>query len=67
MNLISWNSTIDEIKALTRNETEKENVQTPLSSRKGVSSTTSSRTGTIHHRSRHRGMKCSLFYINYGS
>lgn len=40
-------------KALTRNETEKENVQTPLSSRKGVTSNGSSRTS---HRSRHRGI-----------
>merc|ERR1712227_752352 len=39
--------------ALTRNETEKENVQTPLSSRKGVTSNGSSKTP---HRSRHRGI-----------
>lgn len=43
-------------KALTRNETEKENVQTPLSSRKGVTSNGSSKTS---HRSRHRG----IFFI----
>ena len=44
---------IMQYKALTRNETEKENVQTPLSSRKGVSSNGSSKTS---HRSRHRGI-----------
>ena len=46
------NSLIMQYKALTRNETEKENVQTPLSSRKGVTSNGSSKTS---HRSRHRG------------
>ena len=44
-------------KALTRNETEKENVQTPLSSRKGVTSNGSSRTT---HRSRHRGINYTV-------
>jgi hypothetical protein len=52
--------------ALTRNETEKENVQTPLSSRKGVTSNGSSKTS---HRSRHRvsrqsSMKSTLYHLS---
>lgn len=52
--------------ALTRNETQKENVQTPLSSRKGVTSNGSSRTS---HRSRHRvsrqsSMKSTLYHLS---